>query len=58
MCLWFGLWSMPKLNILTDLLSWIVEAKKVSLILHYLDDFFIMAPPSFDIYLNYLNTVK
>ena len=46
MCLPFGLRSAPKLfNILADLLSWIVEQKGVSPVLHYLDDFLIMTPP-------------
>ena len=58
-CLPFGLRSAPKLfNILADLLLWIVEAKGVSPILHYLDDFLILAPPSSDTCLNNLNTVK
>jgi len=40
MCLPFGLRSAPKLfNILADLLSWIMEQKGVSSIMHYLDDF-------------------
>ena len=43
----FGLRSAPKLfNILADLLSWILESKGVSPILHYLDDFLTMGPPS------------
>ena len=59
MCLPFCLWSAPKFfDILADLLSWIVEAKGVSPILHYLDDFLILAPPSSDTCLNNLNTVK
>lgn len=46
MCIPFKLWSAPKLfNILADLLLWIVEAKGVSPILHYLDDFLIFTPP-------------
>ena len=47
-CQPFGLRSAPKLfNILADLLSWIIESKKgVSPILHYLDDFLTMGPPS------------
>ena len=43
----FGLRSAPKLfNILADFLSWILESKGVSPILHYLDDFLTMGPPS------------
>ena len=61
MCLPFGLRSVPKLfNILADFLSWIVEQKCVSPVLHYLDDFLIMAPPSPDsrVCLGNLNTFK
>ena len=61
MCLPFGLRSAPKLfNILADFLSWIVEQKGVSPVLHYLDDFLIMAPPSPDshVCLGNLNTFK
>ena len=58
-CLPFGLRSAPKLfNILADLLSWIVEAKGVAPILHYLDDFLLLAPPSSDACLSNLNIVK
>ena len=46
-CLPFGLRSAPKLfNILADLLSWILEQKGVSPLLHYLDDFLISPPKS------------
>ena len=45
-CLPFGLRSAPKLfNILADLLSWILQSKGVSPVLHYLDDFLTMGPP-------------
>ena len=60
-CLPFGLRSASKLfNILADLLSWIVEQKGVSPVLHYLDDFLIMAPPSAasHVCLGILNTIK
>ena len=60
MCLPFGLRSAPKLfNILADLLSWIVEQKGVSPVLHYLDDFLIMTPPSSasHVCLDKLNTI-
>ena len=58
-CLPFGLRSAPKLfNILADLLSWIVEEKGVAPILHYLDDFLLLAPPSSDACLSNLNIVK
>ena len=43
MCLPFGLRSAVKF--FADLLSWIVEQKVVSPVLHYLDDFPIMTPP-------------
>ena len=46
-CLPFGLCAAPKLfNILADLLEWIVITKGVSHILHYLDDFVILHPPT------------
>ena len=58
-CLPFSLRSAPKLfNILADLLSWIVEEKGVAPILHYLDDFLLLAPPSSDACLSNLNIVK
>ena len=46
-CLPFGLCAAPKLfNILADLLEWIARAKGVHHILHYLDDFLILGPPT------------
>ena len=45
-CLPFGLRSAPKLfNVLADLLSWILQNKGVSPLLHYLDDFLTLGPP-------------
>ena len=45
-CLPFGLRSAPKLfNVLADLLSWILEQQGVTPLLHYLDDFLLIAPP-------------
>jgi len=45
-CLPFGLRSAPKLfNILADLLSWILEHKGVSPVMHYLDDFLTLGSP-------------
>ena len=45
-CLPFGLHSVPKLfNVLADLLSWILEQQGVTPLLHYLDDFLLIAPP-------------
>ena len=46
-CLPFGLRAAPKLfNILADLLEWITRAEGVCHILHYLDDFLILGPPT------------
>jgi len=46
-CLPFGLRSAPKLfNILADLLAWVADQHKVSFLIHYLDDFLTMGPPS------------
>ena len=45
-CLPFGLRSAPKLfNLMADLLSWIATQEGIHCILHYLDDFLIIAPP-------------
>ena len=45
-CLPFGLRSAPKLfNVLADLLSWILQNKGVSPLLHCLDDFLTLGPP-------------
>ena len=58
-CLPFGLWSAPKLfNILADLLAWIVQQHGVIPLLHYLDDFLFIGPPSSNTCLQHLNTVK
>ena len=46
-CLPFGLRSVPMLfNIMADLLSWIGQHRGISQILHYLDDFLLIGPPS------------
>ena len=46
-CIPFGLRSAPKLfNILADLLSWIAQTAGVSYLIHYLDDYLTMGPPS------------
>ena len=46
-CLPFGLRSAPKLfNILADLLAWMANQHNVSFLIHYLDDFLTMGPPS------------
>lgn len=58
-CLPFGLRSAPKLfNILADLLSWILQSKGVSPLLHYLDDFLTMGPPSSTTCAENLTTIK
>jgi len=44
-CLPFGLHSAPKLfNVLADLLTWILQQKGVSPVIHYLNDFLTMGP--------------
>ena len=46
-CLPFSLCLAPKLfNILADLLVWIANQHNVSFLIHYLDDFLTMGPPS------------
>ena len=46
-CLPFGLRSAPKLfNILAEFLTWIALQSGVSYLIHYLDDFLTMGPPS------------
>ena len=46
-CLPFGLRSAPKLfNILADLLAWIAKQNRISFLIHYLDNFLTMGPPS------------
>ena len=46
-CLPFGLHSAPKLfNSLADLLAWMANQHNVLFLIHYLDDFLIMGPPS------------
>ena len=44
-CLPFGLRSAPKLNIMADLLAWILEQQGVSILMHYIDDFLTMGCP-------------
>ena len=49
----------PKLfNILADLLSWILEQKGVSLLMHYLDDFLTLGPSEYPTCLHNLETIK
>ena len=46
-CLPFGLRPAPKLfNVLAELLSWTAKQNNVSFLIHYLDDFLTMGPPS------------
>ena len=48
-CLPFGLRSAPRLfNILADLLTWSAEQRGISFVIHYLDDFLTVGPPSSD----------
>ena len=57
-CLPFGLRSAPKLfNVLAELLSWMVRQQNVSFLIHYLDDFITMGPPSLSICQNNLDTI-
>ena len=58
-CLPIGLRSAPKLfNILANLLSWILQSKGVSPVLHYLDDFLTLGPPSTTTCVDNLMTIK
>ena len=58
-CLPFGLRSAPKLfNLLADLLSWILQEKKVTPVLHYLDDFLTLGPPQSPVCAHNLSTIK
>ena len=46
-CLPFGLRSAPKLfNIAADLLQWCIQQQGVCHVMHYLDDFLMLGPPS------------
>ena len=46
-CLPFGLRSAPKLfDILAEFLAWVAKQNNVSFLIHYLDDFLTMGPPS------------
>ena len=58
-CLLFELCSAPKLiNILADLLSWILQSNGVSPVLHYLDDFLTLGFPSTTTCVENLTTIK
>ena len=55
-CLPFRLRSAPKLlNVLADLLSWILTQKRIS---HYLDDFLLLGPPGSSACANNLAAIK
>ena len=55
----FGLRSAPKLlNILADLLAWIIEQHGVQPSLHYLDDYLTMGPPHSHTCQQNLDTIK
>ena len=46
-CLTFSLQSVPKLfNILSEFLAWIAKESYVSFLVHYLDNFLTIGPPS------------
>ena len=48
-CLPFGLHSAPRLfNILADLFTWSAEQRGISFVIHYLDNFLTVGPPSSD----------
>ena len=55
-CIPFGLRSAPKLfNILADLLARIAQNAGVSYLIHYLDDYLTMGPPSSTVCQNNVN---
>ena len=55
-CIPFGLRSAPKLlNILADLLAWIMEDAGVSYLIYYLDDYLTMGPPWSPVFQQNLN---
>ena len=57
-CLPFGFRFASKLfNILADLLSWIILQQGASFLLHYLDNFLTIGPPSSDICRTNLNII-
>ena len=58
-CLPFGLRSAPRLfNILADLLTWSGQHRGVSFVIHYLDDFLTVGPPSSDTCQHNLDILK
>ena len=58
-CLPFGLRSAPKLfNVLADLLSWILEKKGISPLIHNLDDFLTIGQADSAACQNHLTTIK
>ena len=58
-CLPFGLRSAPRLfNILADLLTWSAQHRGISFVIHYLDDFLTVGPPSSDTCQHNLDILK
>ena len=58
-CLLFGLCSTPKLyNVLADLLTWILQQRGVSPIIHYLDNFLTVGPALSDKCQENLSTIQ
>ena len=58
-CLPFGLQSVPKLvNVLADLLSWILERKGIMPLIHYLDYFLTIGQVDSTAYHKHLTTIK
>jgi len=56
-CIPLGLRSAPKLfNILADLLAWIAQNAGISYLIHYLDDYLTMGPPSSTVCQHNVNT--
>jgi len=57
-CLPFGLRSAPKLfNTLAELLAWIAKQSNIPFLIHYLDDFLTMGPPSSPVCQHNLDTL-
>ena len=55
----FGLRSAPKIfNAIADVLAWILHQNGMPYVLHYLDDYLIMAPPGSDLALQMTSKVE
>ena len=49
LCFPFGLWPAPKVvNAVADALCWCLQQAGIQWVMHYLDDFIIVAPPDLD----------